>query len=339
MALTLGVIGSTWQAIRATASERAARLAKDTAQRERDHARSSRNRAVASINALLLQGSGDQSLITEETRLYRKALIEAGMRESQELVRELENDGRARLLLLQAYDTLSRTQYEGGDRAAAIATTQKGIALAQTLFDEEHSIAAGRALGSALQHLGTIASDRETSLPALRRCTAIFQALLAEHPGGDREEWIHMIALNHHDSGHREYVDSRFPGAIESFLAARTTWQKLLAEFGPSRSRSNHAAATERYLCRAYPRVGRRDDALLAGRRAIEIFRALLGDRPRRLRIFPAAQPGIPRGGSHSPRGRADERGDPALRRRSQDAQEAGRQRWTNGIENGEDPR
>ena len=43
VALTLGVIGSTWQAIRATASERAARLAEDVARRERDHAQSAKS--------------------------------------------------------------------------------------------------------------------------------------------------------------------------------------------------------------------------------------------------------------------------------------------------------
>ena len=114
VALTLGVIGSTWQAIRATASERAARLAEDVARRERDHAQSARNRAIASIGGLLLQDRGDKTQLNEETRLYRKALIDAGIHESQELVRELESDGRARALLVQAYETLARRRAKGG---------------------------------------------------------------------------------------------------------------------------------------------------------------------------------------------------------------------------------
>jgi hypothetical protein len=64
-AMAVGLIGSTWQAIRATASERAARLAEDTAGRERDRAETSRNRAMDSINdLLLLQGSTEKILIT-----------------------------------------------------------------------------------------------------------------------------------------------------------------------------------------------------------------------------------------------------------------------------------
>ena len=63
---------------------------------ERDHAQSARNRAIASIGGLLLQDWGDKTQLNEETRLYRKALIDAGIHESQELVRELESDGHAR---------------------------------------------------------------------------------------------------------------------------------------------------------------------------------------------------------------------------------------------------
>jgi len=294
VALTLGAIGSTWQAIRATAAGRAAKLAeisaradRNRAEVERDHAQRAHNRAVSAIHGLLgmqdsgMQDSGEKSLITEETRQYRKGLIDAGLRESQELVRELENDGRARLLLVQAYDALARAQYEGGDGAAAIATTQKNIALAQALVDREHSISTGRSLGVALQLLGTLSVDREASLAALRQSTAVFQALLADHPDGDREQWAQMIGLNHYDSGHREYVNSRFPDAIEAFLAARATWQAMLDEYGASRPRSQLQAKNELYLCRAYLWAHRRDDALAAGRRAIEIYRGLVHDHTR----------------------------------------------------------
>jgi len=288
LVLALGTIVSTWQAIRATAAGRAAKLAeisarldRNRADVERDRAQSSHNRAVSAIHGLLgVQDSGDKTLITEETRQYRNALIDAGMRESQELVRELENDSRAQFLLVQAYDTLARTQNEGGDSAAAIATTQKGIAAAQALFDREHSITAGRSLGAALQLLGTFTLDREASLSALRRSTAVFQRLLADHPDGDREQSIQMIGLNHYDCGHRQFLHRRYPEAVEAFLAARTIWQASLDEYGPSRARSQLQAKTELYLCRAYHGARRPDNALVAGRRAIDIYRALVHDHP-----------------------------------------------------------
>ncbi len=127
-ALTLGAIVSTWQAIRATSAGRAARRGDqrpsgpEPGRGQRDHAQSSVSRAVSSIYGLLvMQDSGDKGLISEETRQYRKALIDAGLRESQELVRELENEGRARLLLVQAYDALAHApergrRQRGGDR-------------------------------------------------------------------------------------------------------------------------------------------------------------------------------------------------------------------------------
>ena len=114
VALTLGVIGSAWQAIRAAASEHAARLAEDVAWRERNHAQSARNRAITSIGGLLLQDWSDRTQLNEETRLYRKALNDAGIHESQELVHELESDGHARGLLIQAYETLARRRAKRG---------------------------------------------------------------------------------------------------------------------------------------------------------------------------------------------------------------------------------
>ena len=280
VALSLGVIGSTWQAIRATASESAARLAEDRARRERDNAENSRNRAVASIGGLLLQDSGDKTQMNEETRLYRKALIDAGMRESQELVRELENDGRARLLLVQAYDTLARAQSELGDQPAAIATAQKGINLGRALFDRDHSRSVGSILGSSLLHLGSIATDREMSLGAHQQSTEVFQTVLAEHADADREAILVMIGLNHHDRGHREFRNQRVQEAIAELLAARSTWQALSEEFGASPGRSSFEAGTELYLCRAYNMINRVDRALATGRRAIEIYRTLVHDRP-----------------------------------------------------------
>ncbi len=280
VALTLGVIGSTGQAIRATASERAARLAEDVARRERNNAQSARNRAIASIGGLLLQDWGNKTQLNEETRLYRKALIDAGIHESQELVRELESDGRARALLVQAYETLARAQSEGGDRAAAIETAQKGIKLGRTLFEAEHSENAGRLLGSSLLHLGSIAGDREASLRAHRESTAVFEALLADYPRGDRKTYIQMVGLNHHDSGNCEWLNGRIEEAITEFLAARSTWDALVGEFGPTPERSSYQAGTELYLCRAYSSSRRGADALATGRRAIEIYRGLVHDHP-----------------------------------------------------------
>ena len=297
------MIGSTWQAIRATASERAARLAEDAAQRERDHAQSSRNRAVASIGGLLLQDSGDKTLMNEETRLYRKALIDAGMRESQELVRELENDGRARLLLVQAYDTLSRAQSERGDQRGGDRDRAEGHHAGAGSLRSGALQSAGRVLGSSLPHLGSIATDRETSLAAHRQSTAVFQtAPCRASRAAIARRFIQMIGLNHHDSR-----PSRV-GAIAGFRKpSRRSWRpRDLAVLSSRNSaqlhgRSSYQAGTELYLCRAYSddQTRGRTRWRRVGGRSRSTGR-LVHDHPRRLRLFPAALPGVPGGRSRS---------------------------------------
>ncbi len=228
----------------------------------------------------MLQDWGNKTQLNEETRLYRKALIDAGIHESKELVRELESDWRARGLLVQAYETLARAQSEAGDRTAAIETAQKGIKLARALLEAERSENALRLLGSSLLHLGSIASDRETSLRAHRESTAVFETLLADYPRGDRKTYVQMIGLSHHDSGNREWMNGRIAEAITEFLAARATWDALVKEFGPTPERSSYQAGTELYLCRAYSSAKRGADALATGQRAIEIYRGLVQDHP-----------------------------------------------------------
>src|ERR1017187_8027871 len=61
-----------------------------------------------------------------------------------------------------------------------------------------------------------------------------------------------MIVTNHYDSGHREFVNGRFPEAIEAFLAARTTWNSP-----GTRSRGLDPTATEdNRHPRSTPRTG-----------------------------------------------------------------------------------
>ena len=81
-------------------------------------------------------------MLSEELQPYRKALIDAGMKESVGLVHDLEGDPRAEVQLLDAYSALAKLQHDGGDPAGAGGTIGKAVALAESLLARDPSGAA-----------------------------------------------------------------------------------------------------------------------------------------------------------------------------------------------------
>ena len=59
---------------------------------------------------------------------YRKRMIDAGLRESLALVRELDGDPRAELEVIRAYAGLAQIQSEAGEPAAAVGSLRKSAA-------------------------------------------------------------------------------------------------------------------------------------------------------------------------------------------------------------------
>jgi tetratricopeptide (TPR) repeat protein len=280
-ALFCGTIASSWQAFRATTAERAARIAGSDARTERDRAERSRDRALQAVRKLLLlEGGGGNEFLVEEMRPYRRALIGAGLRESHDLVRELEGDRRSQAQLASAYHALALIQAEGGDQAEAIASVRKAVDLAQALFDRGQGAVSGQRLGLMLGELGALTRDADSSRDAARRSTAVLQVLLARYAGSDRASWAWQIAVNHYNSGNRLYEAGRPREAVEEFQAARSACDSALRESGDVGRIRAHLARTEAYLCRALSATGRRDEAIAAGRRGIDIDRDLLRDHP-----------------------------------------------------------
>ena len=79
-----------------------------------------------SAPSISCSGPKTTTMLSEELRPYRKALIDAGMKESVALVRDLEGDPRAEIQRLDAYVALARVQHDGGDAAAAADTIAQG---------------------------------------------------------------------------------------------------------------------------------------------------------------------------------------------------------------------
>jgi len=299
LALALGAIGSTWQAVRATGAERVAKLAeattrterdraqtergraqaeRDRAETERNRAEKSRDRAISAVQVLL--GTEIMEASSAEVRPYRLALIAAGLRESTALVRELERDPRAESQRGHAYEVLADLRIKAGDHAAALEPARNAVDVAERLAARDPSSIGLRAsLASALHHLAAILPDDASRRSAARRSNEILQALVTSHPEGDRVGWLSLIAMNHYNTGHLAWAYGRYPEALEAFLAARTAFERALQLDDHSPATLYFAAANLLYLCRALS-VKRSDDSIAAGQQALAIFRALVHDHP-----------------------------------------------------------
>jgi serine/threonine protein kinase/tetratricopeptide (TPR) repeat protein len=281
VALVFGVIASVWQAIRATAAERIARIAETTARSERDRAQRARDRAMVAVRELLLLQNGHEAAMqSEEMRSSRKTLIDAGVRESRALVQELEGDPQAGLQLVGAYHSLSRIELEAGERPRAIESARRAVAVAESVHERDKTAETARSLGAALQQLSAALPDPVANELAAKRSNAILEAALTMIPSGNDEEWKRMIAANHINMGQRNSDQGRFAEAIDHLQAARALCQSMLEHSGPNQVRIGALARVWLSACRAYRQSGRFDESIDAAREAAALYRGLLADHP-----------------------------------------------------------
>ena len=264
--------------LRARANHARAQTERDRAETERDRAERSRNRAISAVSLLLK--TDDERMLSEELRPYRKALIDAGMRESLALVQDLEGDPRAEIQRLQSYEGLAQLQYESGDKAGAVGTIGKAIALAESLAHRNPSdLQARHALAGSLHRAATFHYD-EAEGPALaRRSNEILESILKEAHGADAGDSLVLTAMNHYNMGNMHFQKGRLSQALPEFLAARAAYDEAIAR-GDRSPRSLYLAARNLlYLCRIFG-AARLDESLAAGRQAESIFQTLVRDHP-----------------------------------------------------------
>ena len=206
--LSLAVPGITWQAVRATLAEAATR-------EERDHAERSRDRALRAVGMLL--ESGGEPMFTEEMRPYRKTLVAAGVRESRDLVAELEGDPRAESQRVEAYIALAKVQAENDERPAAIESARAAVSLAESLVARDPSSRRDLAsLAFAHHQLAVVETDRVAIRKALLSSIELSEARLAMG-GDDSHDADGMNILNYHNLGHCNFVEGRSDEAIKAF--------------------------------------------------------------------------------------------------------------------------
>jgi eukaryotic-like serine/threonine-protein kinase len=257
-----------------------ARADRGRAEVERDRAERSRDRAFSAVSVLLR--TEDENILAEELKPYRKAMVDAGIRESMALIRELEGDPRADYQRIDAYMALARVQHEAGEGAAATESTRKAIALAESLVARDPSGIRPRvALAASLHRASAFLPDETARREAARRSSEIQRSIPKEDHEAGVGNSAAITAMNDYNSGHEHWMKGRSSEALADFLAARAVYDDLLDRGERSPQTRDFAGRNLLYLCRAYP-ADRQEEAFAAGRRAESIFRTLVRDYPDR---------------------------------------------------------
>ena len=170
------------------------------AETERDRAERSRDRAIGAVGLLLQNDNG--IMLSEELQPYRKALIDAGMKESVGLVQDLEGDPRAEIQLFEAYIALAKLQHDGGDPAGAASTIGKAVALAESLLARDPSAARARQnLAASLQVASVVLTDESARRESARRSDEILRSIPTWDAGSGPDYRPTLTAMNHYNTG------------------------------------------------------------------------------------------------------------------------------------------
>ncbi len=255
-----------------------ARADRARAEVQRDLAERSRDRAVRAVS-LLARTEGDDMHL-EELRPLRKALVDAGIRESLALASDLGGDPQAELKRLDAYDVLAQIQSDGGDPSGARETIRKAIALAEGLAaraPSDHE--ARRALARTLHRAAIVYQYQAEGLAFARRSNEMLRSLLED--GNDQEpgELLVLSAMNHFNAGNMHAQKGRLSEALAECLAARADYDAAMARGDRSTGTLDLAAKNLLYLCRIFGSL-RLEESLAAGRQAEAIFQALVREQP-----------------------------------------------------------
>ena len=255
-----------------------ARADRALAVRDRDRAERSRDRAIGAVNAML--HVEDDDMLAEELRPYRKSLIDAGMRESLALIRDLEGDPRAEHQRIEAEAALARVQVDAGDLVAGVETIRKAIAKAEALSARDPSNLRSRGLlAGILQRAASFVPDEterrtdgERSIELLRSIPARSQGV---NPGDSRV----ITAMNRYNTAHFWSGKGQFNKAISDLLEARTAIEEAIDQGNRAPQTIALSGNIWLYLCRDYAYTSL-DSAIAAGTQAESIFSSLVRDHP-----------------------------------------------------------
>jgi hypothetical protein len=136
--LTLGVVASSWQALRATRAEREQIKLRQEAEAEKHnaHVEAAKSQQVAQFLRDMLRGAGPSAAMGRDTVMLREILD----RTAERLALDLKNQPEVEAELRNSIGTV---YWELGDYDKAAAMRRQALAIQRTLFGNEHpSVAA-----------------------------------------------------------------------------------------------------------------------------------------------------------------------------------------------------
>ncbi len=264
--------------LRARADHTRAESERHRAETERDRAERSRDRAISAVGLLLRNDSA--IMLSEELRPYRKALIDAGMKESVGLVQDLEGDPRAEIQRAEAYIALAKLQHDGGDPTGAASTIGKAVALAESLLARDPSSArARRNLAASLHVASVVLPDESARRESARRSDEVLRSLPTSGAGVGPDDRLTLTGMNHYNAGDEHWARGRPAEALTAFFGARAAFDQAITQGDRRPMTLDYAARNLIYLCRILGQE-RLDESLAAGHQAETTFQTLVRDHP-----------------------------------------------------------
>jgi hypothetical protein len=269
--------------------------------RERHQAealRIARARDIETLNAIVLN---EEHMPSAETWSYRKRLVDEGLRQLEEILRESEGDPKAVFLLAKGYLVRAKLMAEKGDREGANRGAQGAAEFFERTTVVDHSSPWFRGeLADLLHEYSALVPDHEAKRSAARRSNELYEGLLREDPVAAKAYSVSNIALNLHNIGGTYFEDSQASEgavaeelsrkAIETFRQGKRWCQKQI-QGSQDDALLSGLAMTERYLCRAHRTHAGRFPGLIAwlghdkaaieeGRSALSRYQELVARNP-----------------------------------------------------------
>jgi tetratricopeptide (TPR) repeat protein len=275
LALVAGIVGTTWQAVRAERRAEGERLAKERAEA---------NFALANeaVEKYLGTVTNDPDLKRADFHRLRKKLLESAIPFFQKLTAQKSDDPQVEAGRGQAYDRLALVRHALGENEAAVQDAEAARAIFARLTADFPPVRAYRDglamsllnVGYFLAHLG----KREEAEAAYRQALRMWEKLVADFP--TEPEYRQSLAINRNnlgnlldDLGKREEAEALYRQAV-------AIGEKLADEFPNVPAYRRELAGSHNNLGILLAVLENRGGAETAKRRALAIRAKLAADFP-----------------------------------------------------------
>jgi eukaryotic-like serine/threonine-protein kinase len=268
LALVGGIIGTTWQAVRATRAQR--------------QAEANRRKAHQAVNDYFTLVSESSLLEQPSLEPLRKQLLEKALRYYESFVEERADDPELQAELVATYLRIAVVINQSGSREDWLPAFQKAVSQMEDLMEQRPDIETMRSLRSGIYRVNTSSfprfSDLDEALSTFERGCNVWERLVREHP--TVPGFQNDLALAHFMRALLLFQKGRPAealGAHERSIALR----QELVQTHPGRPDYRAAlAVSQDAVGRALVTLGRHGEAEQAGEQAIELVTKLVADFP-----------------------------------------------------------